>query len=268
VAKESSEMILTDDNFASIVAAIEEGRTVFENIKKFITYIFAHLVPEAVPYILYVIFKLPVPITAMQILAIDLGTETLPALALGVEKTEAGTMDKPPRSQNKGLVDKVVLLRGYAYLGMFNSIAVLVAFFVTLFKGGWTWGMQLEASDTSFVNPLHLKATTMVFAGIVVFQIANIFACRSETKSIRKVGILHNRLIFIGIAFEILFTLALVYVPCFQHIFNTTGLTLSEWGLLFGLMLCVLFAEEFRKWLGRYSEARKLAKTAIHPVVA
>ncbi len=120
VAKEAADMVLTDDNFASIVSAIEEGRAVFDNIKKFITYIFAHLIPEAVPFIFYVIFRLPAPITAMQILAIDLGTETLPALALGVEKPEAGIMEKPPRPRKKGLVDRIVLFRGYVFLGLLD----------------------------------------------------------------------------------------------------------------------------------------------------
>src|SRR4030065_433142 len=125
VAKEAAEMILTDDNFASIVAAIEEGRAVFENIRKFVTYIFAHLVPEAVPYIFYVILKIPVPITVMQILAIDLGTETLPALALGVEKPEKGIMELPPRPKTKGVIDKTVLFRGYIFLGLLNAAAVI-----------------------------------------------------------------------------------------------------------------------------------------------
>ncbi|MDD2752559.1 MAG: HAD-IC family P-type ATPase, partial [Candidatus Omnitrophica bacterium] len=107
VAKEAAEMVLIDDNFASIVAAIEEGRAVFDNIKKFITYIFAHLVPEAIPFIFYVILKIPVPITVMQILSIDLGTETLPALALVVEKPEPGIMELAPRANKKVESDKI-----------------------------------------------------------------------------------------------------------------------------------------------------------------
>jgi potassium/sodium efflux P-type ATPase len=265
VAKESAEMILTDDNFASIVAAIEEGRVVFENIKKFITYIFAHLVPEAIPFILYVIFKLPVPITAMQILAIDLGTETLPALALGVEKAEAGIMNEPPRPRNKGLVDKVVLLRGYVFLGLFNTVGVMFAYFWTLYQGGWHWGVQLEPNDTAFINPLHLKATTMIFAGIVVMQIANIFACRSERRSIFEVGFFHNKLIYIGIVFELVFTLALVYVPALQKIFHTASLLWSDWLLLFGLMVAVFFAEEGRKVIERRYFKKKAVEQVAKP---
>ncbi len=247
VAKESAEMVLTDDNFASIVAAIEEGRAVFDNIKKFITYIFAHLVPEAIPFVLFVLFKVPAPITAMQILAIDLGTETLPALALGVEKPEKGIMDVPPRPKNKGLVDKIVLFRGYIFLGLLNTAAVLVAYFFVLFQEGWSFGMQLEPSDTSFVNPLHLRATTMVFAGIIVMQIANVFACRSEKQSVFRLGFFNNKLILWGILFEIIFTCALIYVPAFQTVFNTAPIGWTDWGLLIAFMIIIFFLEELRK---------------------
>ena len=249
VAKESAEMILIDDNFASIVAAIEEGRAVFENIKKFITYIFAHLVPEAVPYIFYVILKIPVPITVMQILAIDLGTELLPALALGMEKPEPGIMEIPPRPKKKGVVDKIVLYRGYIVLGLLNTAAVLTAYFWVLYRGGWRLGIQLEPSDTVFENPLHLKAATMIFAGIVIMQIANIFACRSEKYSVFKIGFFSNKLIFWGIAFELVFVAILVYVPFFQRIFQTIGLDWQDWAMLTVFMVIVFLLEELRKKL-------------------
>ena len=100
VAREAADMVLLDDNFATIVNAVEEGRAIFENIRKFITYIFAHLTPEAVPYIIFAVFKIPLPLTVMQILAVDLGTDLVPALGLGTEPPEPGTMDHPPRPRN------------------------------------------------------------------------------------------------------------------------------------------------------------------------
>ncbi len=247
VAKESAEMVLIDDNFASIVAAIEEGRAVFDNIKKFITYIFAHLVPEAIPFIFYVLLKIPVPITVMQILAIDLGTETLPALALGIEKPEPGIMELPPRPKKKGVIDKIVLSRGYIILGLLNSVAVLSAYYFVLLQGGWRPGMQLEPNDTTFTNPLHLKAATIVFIGIVVMQIANVFACRSEKLSAFKIGFFSNKLILWGIVFELSFACMLIYVPFFQKIFNTIGLGWQEWGMLFAFMVVIFCLEELRK---------------------
>lgn len=249
VAKESAEMVLVDDNFASIVAAIEEGRAVFDNIRKFITYIFAHLVPEAIPFIFYVLFKLPVPITVMQILAIDLGTETLPALALGVEKPEPGIMELPPRSKKKGVIDKTVLLRGYIVLGLLDAAAVISTYYFVLYQGGWRPGMSLEPNDMTFANPLHLKAMTVVFVGIVVMQIANVFACRSEKYSVFKIGFFNNKLILWGIIFELIFTCVIIYIPFFQKIFNTIGLGWKEWGILFVFMVIIFFLEELRKRL-------------------
>jgi P-type Ca2+ transporter type 2C len=262
VARESAEMILTDDNFASIVHAIEEGRAVFSNIKKFITYIFAHLIPEAVPFILYVLLKIPAPITALQILAIDLGTETLPALALGVEKPEPGVMDHPPRSRKQGIVDKLLLFRGYVYLGLSNTAAVLVGYFVVLVQGGWRLGKTLEPIETVFTNPLHIKATTMIFVGIVVMQIANIFSCRSERLSAFRIGFWSNKLILIGIVFELLFTAVLMYVPFLQGVFTTTPLGLQDWLLLFGMMLVIFLMEEARKKLVNLWRLRRLPRVA------
>ncbi len=248
VARESAEMILTDDNFASIVSAIEEGRAVFANIKKFITYIFAHLVPEAVPFILYALLKIPAAITALQILAIDLGTETLPALALGVERPEPGIMDVPPRDRRRqGIIDGLLLFRGYVFLGLLNTAAVLAAYFHVLIQGGWRFGQRLELDETAFLNPLHIKAATMVFAGIVVMQIANVFSCRSERLSAFRIGVWANRLIIIGIGFELAFTAVLVYVPALQSVFTTVGLGWRDWLLLLGFMIVIFLLEELRK---------------------
>jgi potassium/sodium efflux P-type ATPase len=268
VAKEAADMILSDDNFASIVAGIEEGRAVFDNIRKFITYIFAHLVPEVVPFAVFAIFRTPVPITPLQILAIDLGTETLPALALGTEKPEKGIMQLPPRPKSKGLIDKSVLIRGYAWLGSLNAIFILIAYFWILFRGGWQPGMQLEPNDLSFTNPLHLEATTIVFVGIIVLQFANLLAIRSETRSVFQLGFFSNKLIFWGIGFALVFTAALIYIPYFQEIFNTTGLGILEWIILFLFAVIIFLIEEFRKyafqkqWISLKSKKRVHLKTA------
>ncbi|MDD5477800.1 MAG: HAD-IC family P-type ATPase [Candidatus Omnitrophica bacterium] len=253
VAKESAEMVLLDDNFASIVSAIEEGRAVFDNIKKFITYIFAHLVPEGIPFIFYVLFKIPVPIAVLQILAIDLGTEIFPALALGAEKPEPGIMNLPPRPKNKGVIDKMVLFRGYIILGLLSTAATLGSYYLILFQGGWKPGMQLEPNDTTFTNPLHLKAMTILFVGIVVMQIANVFNCRSEKYSTFRIGFFSNMRIFWSIAISFIFTCVLIYVPFFQKIFNTTGLSSGDWVILFLFMLSIFAIEELRKRFGNFS---------------
>ena len=192
----------------------------------------------------------------MQILAIDLGTEILPALALGIEKPEPGVMDAPPRSKKKGVIDRVVLFRGYAFLGLLEAAAVLIIYYFVLYRGGWKPGMQLEPDDTTFLNPLHLKAATMVFLGIVVMQIANIFACRSEKYSALKLGFFNNKLILVGIFFELIFACVIVYVPFAQRIFNTIGLGWKDWGILFVFMLIIFLIEELRKKFSKCAHAK------------
>lgn len=264
VAKEAAEMILTDDNFASIVAAIEEGRAVFENIKKFLTYIFAHLVPEGIPFIFYVLFNIPIPITVLQVLAIDLGTEIFPALALGAEKPEPGIMGIPPRPKKKGVIDKIVLFRGYIVLGMLSTIATLGAYYLILFQGGWKPGIQLESNDTTFTNPLHLKAITVLFVGIIVMQVANVFNCRSEKYSAFRVGFFSNKRIFWSIAISLAFTCILIYVPFFQKIFQTIGISWKDWAMLVAFMIIIFLLEELRKKIWKAVPKISRRKNCIH----
>jgi len=246
VAKEAADMILLDDNFATIVNAIEEGRAIFENIKKFIIYIFAHLTAEAVPYILFILARIPLPLTVMQILAIDLGTETIPALGLGVEPPEAAIMKQPPRPKGKRLIDRKVLFKGYIFLGLIGTVGVLFAYFFVLNKGGWKWGVELPIND-----PLVYQASTATFLGIVMMQIGNVFACRTQTESVFKIGIFGNRLILWGILTEILLSAFIIYHPWGNKIFSTASIPLSVWLLLIPFMFLVFFAEEIRKLLGR-----------------
>ncbi len=246
VAKEAADMVLLDDNFATIVNAIEEGRAIFENIKKFITYIFAHLTPEAVPYILYALFRIPLPITVMQILAIDLGTETIPALALGVEPPEVNIMERPPRPRQSSLIDTALLIRSYVFLGLISTAGALFAYFYVLRQGGWSWGVSLSLND-----PLVHQASTATFLGIVLMQVGNVFACRSSGDTVFKRGFFANRLIFLGIAFEVLLTLFIIYHPWGNELFSTAPLPLSVWFALIPFAALLLFADEARKLIAK-----------------
>ncbi|MEK7850322.1 MAG: cation-transporting P-type ATPase, partial [Deltaproteobacteria bacterium] len=246
VAKEAAAMILIDDNFASIVAAIEEGRAVYANIKKFITYIFTHNYAELVPFIGFILFNIPLPITVMQILAIDLGSDIVPALALGAEPPEPGIMDKPPRSRNERLLDLPLLLRVYGFLGPIEAIACMSGFFFIYFHNGWVPGMKM--ADSGIV---YLTASTMCFTGIVVTQIGNVFACRTEKESIFKVGFFTNRLVLWGIATELTIISLLIYTPFFQRIFGLAPLGIKEWAFLFVFTPILLLMEEARKWMIR-----------------
>ncbi len=242
VAKEASVMVLLDDNFATIVNAVEEGRTVYENIKKFLTYIFASNIPEAVPYLAYILFPIPLPLTIMQILAVDLGTDMLPALALGSEKPTSGIMKQPPRKLNERLLDFPLIARAYLFLGPIEAIACMFGFFWVLRAGGWQWGTLLPARDL-----LYMQATTACLTAIIITQIANVFACRSYRESLFSIGFFTNRLIFAGIAVELLLQLFIVYHPWGNEIFSTAPISGGTWLMLAPFAVFLLFAEEARK---------------------
>ena len=246
VSKESAAMILTDDNFASIVAAIEEGRAVYANIKKFVTYIFASNIPEIVPFIAFALFKIPLPLTVMQILAVDLGTDMVPALGLGAEPPEPGVMDKPPRPKNKRLLDIPLLLRAYCFLGPMEAVACMAGFFFIYFQHGWVPGMVMPESGV-----IYLTATTMSLAGIVATQIGNVFACRTERESVFKVGFFKNKLVLLGIVSELTIISTLIYTPFLQRIFGLAPIGLKQWGFLFAFTPVLFLVEEGRKWIVR-----------------
>ncbi len=246
VAKEASDMILADDNFATIVEAIKEGRTIYENIRKFITYIFSHETAEIVPFVMMVLFRIPLPITVMQILAIDLGTDTVPALALGVGPSESDVMDRPPRSRKERLLNFGVIFRGYIFLGIIEAALVMSGFFWVLFSSGWTWGQQL-----SFTDPVYMKATSMVFAGIVLAQMGNLLGCQTSRTSVFDIGVFKNKWILRGIAFSVAVLLAIIYIPALQGIFGTSALGLYEWLYLITFVPIMFLADEIRKYFVR-----------------
>ncbi|MGN6404520.1 cation-translocating P-type ATPase [Sinomonas sp.] len=250
VAREAATMVLTDDDFASIVSAVQSGRRVYDNVRKFIVYIFAHATPEVVPFLLYAIAGggLPLPLTVLQILAVDLGTETLPALALGREPEEPGIMERPPRRRGQNVIDGSMLARSWGLLGGISTVLVSTGFFLTLFAGGWHLGL-----DTSR-EPLHtvwVHATTMTFLGIVACQIGTAFAARTQTASLAQIGLGANRLLLWGIAFEIAFSAAIVYVPPLQAIFGTASPYPWQILMLVPFPVIVWGSDEVYRWVRR-----------------
>ncbi len=251
VAKEASDIVLLDDNFASIVTAIEEGRAVHDNLRKFLTYILTHNVAELVPYLAFVLFRIPLPLTVMQILAIDLGTDTLPALALGAEKPDPTVMQRPPRPRGEPMLGWRLLMRVYLFLGPIEAVAVMAVFFFVLQGGGWAFGTALGVKDH-----LYLQATTACLAAIVVMQVINIFLCRHPQQSAFSRTLRRNDLIVYGIVFELSLLLLIVYTPLGNLLFGTAPLAANVWWFLvpFGLGLLVL--EEGRKAVVRWMEGR------------
>jgi magnesium-transporting ATPase (P-type) len=247
VAKEAADMILIDDNFASIVAAVEEGRAIFDNIRRFITYILASNIPEIVPFILMVIFNIPLPLTIIQILAVDLGTDLLPALALGTEAPEPGIMERPPRPPEERLLNFRVLLRAYGFLGPLEALVCMLGY---LYMFDWRWGAELRAFSAAHPE-VYAKATTMSLTGIVMTQIGNGFACRTTRESILRVGLTTNHLYLWGILSEVSLQVLIVYIPFLNHIFETAPISFADWLFLVPFIPVCTVADEIRKLILR-----------------
>jgi sodium/potassium-transporting ATPase subunit alpha len=216
VAREAADIVLLDDNFASIVAGIEEGRAVYFNIQKFTTYVLASNIPEIVPLLLYIVLPIPLALTVIQILSIDLGTDLLPAIGLGQEPPEPDVMHRPPRRPSERLLSAPLMATAYLFLGMIQAGWSLCMFFVVLFEGGWRWGQELATSD-----PLYRSATGITLATIVLMQIGNVVGRRSQKGSGLDLGLLGNPLILLGVGVEIVFAWAILNFPPIQEFLGT-----------------------------------------------
>ena len=260
VAKEAADMILLDDNFSSIVNAIEEGRAVYENIKHFTTYVFTSNTPEAVPFIVnsFTAGRVPIALNVMHVLAIDLGTDIVPALSLGVEPPEPGTMDRPPRKLTDHLITKQLLIRAYLVLGPVQSLAAMSAFYFYYWTNGYAgqW-INLPAS-----GPIYRSATAMAVAAVVFSQIGNLFTMRSSTRSVFKTPLFTNPMIWVGIATELLLVLAIVYVPFMQDFIGTGPFEAKYW--LFHLLWVpsLPLVDSIWKAVQNRKEKQKLAQSA------
>jgi magnesium-transporting ATPase (P-type) len=247
VAKEAADLILLDDNFASIVAAIEEGRAVFDNIRKFLTYILSSNVPELVPYLAFVLFRIPLPLTIIQILAVDLGTDILPALALGAEKPDPGVMSRPPRMRKERLLSWRLLARAYLFLGALEAAGSMAVYFIVLGAGGWQYGTPLGPAD-----PLYLRATSACLATIVVMQMMNLFLCRHPVKSSLSFGLASNSYLLLGLVAEMGAILFILYTGAGNWLFGTAPVGMEVWLPALACAGTMGVLEEARKaWLRR-----------------
>ena len=253
VAKEAADMILTDDNFASIINAVEEGRTVYANIRKFAMYVFNSNLAEAMPFILLLFSggRIPLALTVMQILAIDLGTDMFPAIGLGAESPEPGIMQRPPRSQKEPLLNAHVLGLALLWYGIIESIASMSAYFFVNWQNGWP-SVPLATYGTT----VYLTASAITLAGVVTTQIGSVFDCRTNKISIFKIGFTTNRLVLAGIALELTLLVILIYTPALQDVFNTAPLSLVQWAYVFAWTPVIFFADEARKAILRWRDRK------------
>jgi Ca2+-transporting ATPase len=245
VAREAADIILLDDSFGSIVKAVESGRAIYENIRKFIVYVFSHNWAELIPYMLYALLGIPLPLLVVQVLAIDLAIDVVPSLALSREPPESGIMKEPPRSLSERLFTTKVFFRSF-YIGAIIAVGAMFGCLSAWMAGGWQLGAALPSNSS-----VYIKGVTMTFAGIVVAQMGNTIACRTNKVSVLKSNLLANKWIILGIMVQLSILLFLIYVPFMQSFFGTTELGVWDWAFLALLALIVIFAEEIRKFFTR-----------------
>jgi sodium/potassium-transporting ATPase subunit alpha len=263
VARDASDLVLLDDNFASIVDAVEEGRTVFENIRKFLTYILTSNVPELVPYFAFAFAGVPLALTVPQILAVDLGTDMVPALGLGAEASDPAVMRRPPRGRRDRLLTPGLLIRAYLFLGSLEAAAAMGAFFFVIAGGGWQWGGPLMATET-----LYRHATTACLTAIVLMQVVNVHLCRSRRRSMFGRSLFENRLIAAGIAFEVALILLIDYSVPGNALFGTAPIGYNVWLLVVPFALGMLLLEEGRKAIVRWREDAAIVSSGTRPTDA
>ncbi|MCX6766178.1 MAG: cation-transporting P-type ATPase [Candidatus Moranbacteria bacterium] len=241
VSKEASDMILLDDNFASIVQGIKEGRTIYQNIRKFIYYVFVANAGEFLTAVFGALLFIPAPITAVQILAIDLGVDVLPSFALGLEPPEPGIMKKKPQSAEKRLIGALGFWR-LVYVGMIMATGAVIAFLWSMTRGGWHFGEKID-----FNSALYIKSTAATYAVLAMAQMANLLQARSETFSVFKIGFFNNKYIIGAILFSVGLLFAFLYIPFFQKNLHMAPLDLRDWLVVAGATLAVFLFEEARK---------------------
>jgi Ca2+-transporting ATPase len=232
VSKEAADMVLLDDNFATIVMAIEEGRTIFDNIRKFIKYTLSSNIGELFVMLVAPFVGMPLPLMAVQILWINLVTDGLPGLALALEDSERGIMQRPPWRPNENIFSR----------GMGWRI---------LFIGTLMGIVSLGVGYVYYQRDPNGVWQTMVFTTLVMAQMGNAMAIRSNIDSVFKMGLFSNRLMVIAITVTFLLQLALIYIPLMQRFFGTKALSLQDLGVALAASMIVFFAVEIEKWFRR-----------------
>ncbi|MFN9636951.1 MAG: cation-translocating P-type ATPase [Synechococcaceae cyanobacterium] len=263
VAREAADIVLLDDNFATIVQAVRYGRSVVANIGRFIAYVLASNVGEVAPFLAMVAFRIPAALTVLQILAVDLGTDLLPALGLGAEPPEPGAMRLPPRRRGQPLLDRSVMVRAYLVLGLAEAIASMAGYLLVWRWHGIGWAelrqlapALLHKNAPAAVQAIQTQASSVAFALIVAGQMGALLACRSDRQpfwaSLRR----PNRLLWLGFLSEPVVAATLILVPALAAVFGTAPFP-AAWLLPMGLApLLVLAADTLQKRFTRRAEER------------
>jgi len=234
VAKEAAAMVLTDDNYASIVAAVEQGRIIYGNIRKFVYYLLSCNMAEIMVIFLAILGNLSSPLTAIQLLWLNLITDGAPALALGMEKGEPDIMEQPPRPPHEPVINRP----------MWVGIVVQTAAITAAVLGAYLLGLRRFADIPAIAH-------TMAFVTLSGSELLRAFTARSERRSLFEIGLLTNKAMFYAVAVSLILLLAVVYVPFLQPVFNTAPLTWAQWEVVLPLLLVPSVVAEMNKWVGR-----------------
>lgn len=250
VAKESSDMVLTDDSFSTIVSSIKEGRRIYDNLTKLVYYNLAGITGEVftifIAIVLGLIFNTSlIPLLAIQILLIDLGVEVLPSISFAFEPEEKGLMRRHPRNPKDRIINKNSIIH-LAVIGVIISMSALFLFFKVMTDSGWTFGTPLNMHATAYI-----KATTMVFFTIIMFQMVNAFNSKTKRISLFETNIFENKMMIFAVLFSIGMMLAFSYIPFLNEILHTAPLGLVDWAWIIGLSSLILIFEEARKFVVR-----------------
>jgi Ca2+-transporting ATPase len=262
VAKETADMVLTDDNYVSIVAAVEQGRIIYANIRKFVFFLLSSNIAEVMIIFLATLAGLPMPLTVIQLLWLNLLTDGAPALALAMEKGDPDIMDRPPRPKNESIINNSMRL-GMVVQTIMQTGAVLAAFLIGLY---WhqTAGEMLPDGQNPLSDLLQQNwkgidvqtAETMAFVTLSLCELFRAYTVRSEHASLFKLGLFTNRYMQYAVGLSLILLLLVVFVPFLQPIFNTHSLSGREWMVVLVLALLPAIAEELTKLYLRWQDQR------------
>ena len=230
VSREAADMVLTDDNFATIVDAVREGRRIYDNIRRFVRYLLTTNTAEVAVMLVAPLLGLPLPLLAIQILWINLVTDGLPAIALGMEPAEPDVMRRPPRPAAEGVLSA----------GLWQSALMIGAV-----MAGATLAVQAGA------RTLDWPWQTMVFTTLAFLQLANALAMRSEHRPVFRIPVRTNPWLFGAVGLSAAAQLAVVYVPSLQRVFATEALNLGQLGVVLAVSVAAMLVVELDKWIGR-----------------
>jgi Ca2+-transporting ATPase len=240
VSKETADMVLTDDNYVSIVSAIEEGRTIYSNIRKFVYYLISCNIGEILIVLVAMLTGLPLPLRPIQLLWLNLVTDGAPALALGLEKGEPDVMQRPPRPAREPIINREMVV-GVAVQALVMTAAIL---------GAFLFGLQKYPGNLA-------GAQTVAFTTLIVSELVRAFTVRSERISVFKIGIFTNRWMLLAVGSSLLLLLAVIYVPFFDPIFSTVALGWTDWIVILPCSMASAAAAEILKWILRRRAARR-----------